>query len=219
MKKNLLLTLTIFLTMATFAQNDSVAVKSKKFSWDKLKNSRYISSDEVGGLIGIAGRAPGKMYFSYQSINGWQFNKHTYIAPGFGIELSGKNGTMVNEGTNTTTNLMIPLFGEIRYSFLSKKVSPFISQKTGYSFYLPGPKPSSTIVGGAMMQTQIGVKAYITRYAAVNFSVGYRLQCLAVPSKFSSQFNDAVPTVPSQIDVPKTDEFYHYLTFHLGFTY
>ncbi len=218
MKKHLLLIFTLFLAVATFAQQDSVKVKSKKFSWDKLKNSRYISSDEIGGLIGFGGRAPGKMYFSYHSVNGWQFNKHTYFAPGFGIEVSGKNGTMVNEG-NTTTSLMVPLFGEIRYSFLSKKVSPFISQKAGYSFYVPGPKPSSSIIGGGMMQTQLGVKAYITRNAAINFSVGYRLQLLAVPPKYSSQFSDGIPTTPNQIDVQKTQEFYHYLSFHLGFTY
>jgi hypothetical protein len=218
MKKNLLLVLAVFLTLGVFAQNDSIPAKSRKFSWDGLKNSRYISSDEIGGLIGFAGRAPGKMYFSYQSINGWQFNKHTYIAPGFGIELSGKNGTLVNEG-NTNMSLMVPLFGEIRYSFLSKKVSPFISQKMGYSFYVPGPKPSSTIIGGGMMQTQIGIKAFISRNAAINFSVGYRLQLLAVPNQYATQFNDGIPATPNQIDVQKTQEFYHYFTFHLGFTY
>lgn len=218
MRKNLLFITLLTLAIGSFAQSDSTAVKSKKFSWDKLRKSRYISSDEIGALIGFAGRAPGKMYFSYHSINGWQFNKHAYVAPGFGIELSGKNGTMVNEG-NTTTSLMVPIFGEIRYSFLEKKVSPFLSAKTGYSFYVAGPHPSSTIVGGGMVQLQFGVKTYISKNAAFNISAGYRLQELSVPEKFASQFSDAIPTAPGQIDVPKTQEFYHYATVHVGFTY
>ena len=215
MKKLLLLLSTTLLLLSGYAQTDTSAAK-KKFDFEKTKNSRYLATDEIGTLIGLSGHAAKKIYFSYHTVNSWQFDRHAYVGAGTGLELTGKKGLLLNEG-NSQAAMMIPLFCELRASFLSKRVSPYFSAKSGYSFYLDFPSPS--LIGGGFVEGQIGLKAFINRNSSFNFSVGYRMQCLAVPEKYASQFSDIVPgTAPSGTSA-KTTEYFNFLSIHAGFCY
>ena len=215
MKKLLLVLTGAFIIVSGYAQTDSVAVK-KKFDFEKTKNTRYLAIDEVGALIGLSGHAANKMYFSYQTINAWQFDRHAYVGAGTGLEVTGKKGLLLNEG-NSNAAIMIPIYGEIRGSFLRKRFSPYVSAKAGYSFYLDTPGPS--LIGGGFVEGQLGLKTFIAPNASFNFSVGYRMQCLAVPEKYSSQFSDMVPGSGAPGSSNKTVEYYNFLSIHAGFCY
>ena len=219
MKKILLSSFTLLLLLNCFGQADTSAIRKKGFSFDKVRKTHAIFTDEIGGLFGIGGLAKGKMWFSYQSVSSYQFDPHAYFGIGFGVEAAGKTGVMLDEGGSKTA-VMFPLFGELRASFLSKRVSPYLSQKAGYSFYGAGPKPRAEIIGGAMIETQLGIKTFISTKAAFNLSVGYRLQCLAVPPAYASQYSDVSPVLSAGSVTPaKKVEYYNYLSVHAGFTY
>jgi hypothetical protein len=216
MKKLILALIGACILLSAYAQTDTVAATKGKFDFEKTKNPRYLSTDEIGTLIGLSSHTAKKTYFSYQTINEWQFDRHVYVGAGTGLEVSGKKGVLLDEG-NSQAAIMIPLYCEIRASFLSKRVSPYLSAKTGYSFYLDSPDPS--LVGGGFVEGQVGLKTFIARNASFNLSVGYRMQCLAVAEKYASQFSDIEPGYGTPGGNTKTVEYFNFLSIHAGFCY
>ncbi len=215
--KKLLFPLSLILILVNAnAQTDTTTIIKGKFDFEKTRNTRYISTDEIGTLIGLSGHSANKMFFSYQTVNSWQFDRHAYVGAGTGLEATGNKGLLLNEG-NSKSAIMIPVYCELRASFLSKRLSPYLSAKTGYSFYLDFPTPA--LVGGGFVEGQVGLKAFINRNSSFNFSVGYRLQCLAVADKYASQFSDIVPGAGPPGQTTKTVEYFNFLSIHAGFCY
>jgi len=155
MKKLPLLLTAVFIILMAHAQNDTASLTRNKIDFEKTKNPRYLATDEIGTLIGLSGHTTNKTWFSYQTVNSWQFDRHAYVGAGTGLEASGKNGILLNEG-NTKSAIMIPLYCELRASILSKRFSPYFSAKTGYSFYLGFPDPG--LIGGGFVEGQLGLK-------------------------------------------------------------
>jgi hypothetical protein len=216
MKSVAIISVIIFASTLVHAQADTTKTNQRKFSFEKTKNQRYLSTDEIGTLIGLAGNSAGKIFFSYQTVNSWQFDRHIYFGPGTGLEVTGGKNILLNEG-NSKSAIMIPMFAEIRACVLSKRVSPYFSDKAGYTFYLATPKPG--LIGGGFIETQVGIKAFITKNASFNLSVGYRLQCLSVPSVYASQFGDMANIPAGESQSSKTIEYFHFLSIHAGFCY
>jgi len=216
MKKLLFALTTTFIFLSAHAQTDTANITQGKFDFEKTRNTRYISTDEIGSLIGLGGHTKGKAFFSYQTVNAWQFDRHIYLGPGTGLEMTGKKGLMLDEG-NSKAAIMIPLFCELRACFLSKRVSPYFSAKSGYAFYLDSPSPA--FMGGGFIEGQLGLKTFINRNSSFNFSVGYRMQCIAVPDKYASQFSDIVPGSGAPGANTKTNEYFNFLSIHAGFCY
>jgi hypothetical protein len=216
MKKLLLALAGACFFYVTQAQSDSATFTTGKFDFEKTKNPRYLATDEIGTLIGLSGHTTNKIWFSYQTVNSWQFDRHVYAGLGTGLEASGKKGLLLDEGS-TKSAIMVPLYCELRASFLSKRFSPYFSAKSGYSFYLDFPNPQ--LIGGGFVESQLGLKTFINRNSSFNFSVGYRLQCLAVPEKYAAQFSDIVPGTGRSGSNQKTTEYYNFLSIHAGFCY
>lgn len=217
MRKFYLLLIISLLQIKTYAQTDSTKTGKIPFSLDYYKKKTYLAVDEIGGLFGITGLSKNTYFFSYHSVNAYQFDPHAYVGLGFGVEVSGKDQLLLNEG-GSHNSLMFPLYAEIRGTFGSKKVAPILSAKGGYSFYVAPPTKPSGVIGGAMAQWQFGFKAFISKWATFNFSVGYRLQYLAIPPQYYAQFSDILsPDQPGPTH--KTQEPYHFATVHAGFTY
>jgi|GEM_PF-2197071 len=225
--KNLIYTLLLAaftvtaITAAAQTADTTTTVNTFKNGKPKPKNlnqRHYVTIDEIGGIFGFSGYSKGKYFFSYHSCNAYQINRYMYIGPGFGIEVSGPKGLLIKKD-NSTTSMMIPVFVEYRATLGTKRVAPIVSQKVGYSFYLPAKNPG--LIGGVMAQSQIGMKVFLNDWATMNFSVGYRLQYLDVPEKYYAQFNDMREPLPNQSadDLPRSPHVFQFATFHVGFTY
>lgn len=216
----LILTAFTFSTIAAAAQTQSVTdtFSNGKKKPQHLNERHYLAIDEIGGIFGFSGYSKGKYFFSYHSCNAYQINRYMYVGPGFGIEVSGPKGLLIKKD-NSTTSMMIPVFVEYRATLGTKRVAPIISQKVGYSFYLPAKNPG--LIGGVMAQSQIGMKVFLNDWATMNFSVGYRLQYLDIPEKYYAQFNDMREPLPNQSpdDLPRVPHVFQFATFHVGFTY
>jgi hypothetical protein len=69
---------------------------------------------------------------------------------------------------NTT---FIPIFADLRANFLKTRITPFLSAGIGYSL-----STDEDIKGGLLVNPAFGVKFFVSSKAALNFSIGYRLQ-------------------------------------------
>jgi hypothetical protein len=132
-----------------------------------------------------------------QTICGYRLNPFISIGGGVGIE----RYVGMNVYDTLTANLtLLPVFGEIRYTILDKKVSPVIALQGGYKFLI---NRSSTEVttwkedifppfayriydeynyyyeGGFMFTIEAGVRAKVYKRLAIYFSANYSVWTVA----------------------------------------
>ena len=133
----------------------------------------------------------GPLINGMQTINGYRLNPFIAIGGGVGIE----RYVNMNLYDTLTANLsLLPVFGEIRYTLLNKKVTPVVALQGGYKFLLN--RPSSQITsytiyifppyawtsydeydyytqGGFFFTVEGGVKAKVYKRLAVYVSASY----------------------------------------------
>ena len=126
-----------------------------------------------------------------QTIGGYRLNLHIAIGAGIGLE---RYVSMKMYDTLTANLSLMPIFGEIRYTILDKKVTPVVALQGGYKFMI---NRSSTAVntwqedifpgfayriydeydyyyeGGFTFTIEAGVKAKVWQRLAVYLSADY----------------------------------------------
>lgn len=124
----------------------------------EIKESGYTNITEANFGLGL-GLYRYDYSYGIQTINGYLFNPHFSIGFGIGID----------KYKYLTT---IPLFIDLRANILKKKTTPLISTAIGYSLM----NPQQDIKVGLFINPAIGIKFFVTKKTALNFSLGYRLQ-------------------------------------------
>ena len=155
---------------------------NSKFDNNKVKSKGFSNITEIGGIFG-AGNSTFTTYtsavikypnqtnlFSLTTINGYQFNRNAFLGLGVGLE-TGK------------TTINFPLFLDVRYYPLKKRVTPVIDLGAGYALnWLRSTRSTrsttqvSMTKGGALAYSQVGVRIYVSQNVSWIFGLGYRFQ-------------------------------------------
>ena len=152
---------------------------NSKFDNDKVKSKGFSNITEIGGIFGVGnttGTTPTQTsakytnqinLFALTTINGYQFNRNAFLGFGVGLE-TGK------------TTINVPLFIDVRYYPLKKRVTPVIDLGAGYAVNwwrsTPSTSQLSVIKGGALAHSQVGVRIYVFQNVSWIFGLGYRFQ-------------------------------------------
>lgn len=123
----------------------------------------YYNNVTWGVLVGDDGSSA-LVNASFTVVNGYQLNKYLMVGGGFGLE-SLDPGTM-------------PLFGEVKFTPLHKRTSPYIEGQIGYGLPLENIFGSDSKVnyGGVLAGAKIGVRSYVSNHLGFNVAIGYRHQ-------------------------------------------
>jgi len=117
--------------------------------------------------------------FGIQTVNGYQFNR--YFSMGAGIGMKAYNDLF-----------LVPIFLDLRATFIDAKVSPFVAGEIGSSFsrfQIWGVSTGYDDHGGFMGTIVAGVKFFPIPQMGLNFSIGFNYQELRVQSDYRYNIN------------------------------
>ena len=189
----------LFLLVVLFYSWNSDNPTSGQTTVSDNKKSDTISHNKSTGFYNVTTFSPitltGQFFNGIQTICGYKINHHLSIGGGIGYE----RFTSIITYDNFKTNLpFLPVFADIRYTFLDDKFSPVIALNGGYKFLL---NKATTQVrydtlygsvdvvssrndykdyntfkqGGLFFTIEAGVKAKISRCLALYVAVSYSL--------------------------------------------
>ena len=123
--------------------------------------SGYKGIIELGYQIGIEGYDDAMDRLKLNIINGYQINPHLSLGLGTGLRY------YLDEDA-----VLIPIFADLRVSFMSKNVLPYFSLGVGYSF-----SADNSFAGvGVILEPSIGVSFKVSKKFAINLGCGYEMQ-------------------------------------------
>ena len=121
--------------------------------------SGYKGIIELGYQIGVGEK--GKNRLKLNIINGYQINPHLSLGLGTGLRYYLYKDAV-----------LIPIFADLRVSFMSKNVLPYFSLGVGYSF-----SADNSFAGvGVILEPSIGVSFKVSKKFAINLGCGYEMQ-------------------------------------------
>lgn len=147
---------------------DSVTVEFKAFDPPlDFSPSGYAVHGNVAMLVGDKNtNGPG---FSFQIINGYQFENGLYIGGGTGADFYDF--------------AVVPVFADVRYHFFETRLTPFVYAQGGYAIPTEQRNPDDIYTparrGGYRFNAGTGFRRIINNHAAVVFTIGYQHQSLA----------------------------------------
>jgi hypothetical protein len=150
---------------------------------EKITREKYTSplktfvpkSKGYYGIVSIGAtyfpeRGGGSPMGSITVINGYQFSPYLAVGGGVGADISANN--IYNA----------PVFLDIRSHFLKGKTTPYIALAVGYNATIDKNKDyysysshRQTLKHGAIFAPSFGVKAWMSKKAAISVSLGYKL--------------------------------------------
>lgn len=122
--------------------------------------------------------------FGVQTINGYQFNP--YLSTGIGI------------GFQTHTKIaLVPIFLELRGNFIAKRTTPFVGMSAGYAYTMRETFGFTHIgtdhKGGLMLTPSAGIKFFVKPKMALNLSLAYRYQEIALWHEGYTYYTNTYP--------------------------
>lgn len=100
--------------------------------------------------------------FSITTIHGVQLNSHMFV--GGGVSLDVANDSYYDE-----TAVTLPVFADFRYSFLNKRVTPYVEERLGYSA-----GDLSGLYEGIFVGCDFAIKPKFAIYAGLGVTMQYR---------------------------------------------
>lgn len=150
-------------------------------SQDKIQNEDskgFMNITDIGFLLGPGGHDP----VSINVVHAYRFADYFSVGAGTGFEF-------YNE-TNA------PVFGDIRFTWFQKVLSPTVFIQTGYAFPMMQPYSywgqENEAFGGILFNTGTGVFVYINDNTHLYVGVGYRYQELHF-ERHISWSNETIP--------------------------
>lgn len=183
MKKLILFLLVLVITLvtqSTFAQN--------------VASNCYRGFVDVGYTIGVGDYDFGR--FEINTSHGYQINPYFFVGAGLGLhffpsyETSGMSDIPLD---TRDSKVDIPVFANVRGTFMKTKFVPFIDAKAG------------TYVnnnGGLYYNVSIGLRIAVNKKQAVDIAVGYTNEKLEFQtfSRFTNNYNLDYTRRPSKYD-------------------
>jgi hypothetical protein len=148
---------------------------------EKITREKYTSpiktfvpkSKGYYGIVSIGAtyfpeRGGGSPMGSITVINGYQFFPYLAVGGGVGADISANN--IYN----------VPIFLDVRSHFLKGKTTPYVALAAGYNATIDENSDYYTrrqvLKHGAVFAASFGVKAWMSKKAAISVSLGYKLQ-------------------------------------------
>ncbi len=157
----------------------------------------FINYTTLGLLVGN-GNNNKQAPFSLMMTNSYLFANRISLGGGFGLEFFEES--------------MLPVYLDLKYHFNNRKISPYTSLKTGYSFSLDKKRTSDDYwnyeqkcLGGYLVNAEMGMTINLQSYNALIFSFGYRHQLLSY-----------IQDYPYEI---KTGQYYNRFSIRFGFVF
>ena len=135
------------------------------------------------------------------------------IGGGFGLDISKTDP--VSE-MSPTVALFLPVFMDIRYSFLKKRVSPYISGQVGAAFFTGSEFTGKAYGGGALAAMQVGIKAFASPKVALILALGYRFQQATYKGSIQYTDDQGNNTIQASTNI---NVFLHYVTLNWGIVF
>lgn len=119
---------------------------------------------DLGYTFGIGDYEFGR--FEINSTHGYQFNSHLFVGVGLGLHFMPEYNTpaMNIALDHRKKQVDVPVYGNVKWTIINKKVTPFIDGKIGH--YV-------THRGGLYASIAIGCRISVYNSQGINFSVGY----------------------------------------------
>lgn len=180
------------------------SVEALKYPVKKsLKTSGYYVRFSSGFLYG-KNESGNQSSLSFHLSNGYQFKNGIAIGIGSGMEELGV--------------VIVPLYGDLRYTPLNSALSPYAWLKTGYGFatsdqsttYVDYSLQDSEYEGGFLFSTGAGISMFTWKRTAINLGIGYRYQRVSFSQDIYWWGGNSVR---------ETVTHYNRLEFHLGFVF
>ncbi|QQR85714.1 MAG: hypothetical protein IPJ76_14030 [Flavobacteriales bacterium] len=132
------------------------------FGPEEMKQRGYSATAELVTAIGY-NDFPDKSSFGMQVINGYQVNP--YFNAGVGVGLN----------QHFSGAAFMPVFLDLRGTFLRQRVSPFVGLAGGWAVAL-NVNDAEPDEGGLYLNPAFGVRFFVSRKTSLNLSVGLRYQ-------------------------------------------
>jgi hypothetical protein len=110
--------------------------------------------------------------YGIHTINGYLVNPYFSVGLGVGIEAYPSN---LFGKWDDATWATLPMFIDVRANFVNGPITPVFSFGAGYSIPLDVSFPHENI-GGVLINPALGMKFFVSKSTALNFSLGYRFQ-------------------------------------------
>jgi hypothetical protein len=152
-----------------YEMNDIDKITKEEIIKDKsgLK-SGYRGIFEVGHQIGYENFRNNRLMINI--INGYQINPYFSVGIGTGLRYY-----------YDSEDALVPVFLDLRTTFLNKKVSPYIALGAGYSY-----EPTDNFEGvGYLLNPSIGLNFMISKNSAMNIGLGYEMQRMNIFRRIS----------------------------------
>ena len=184
-------------TILVYLVNDHVTIESTEgktytFSASEIKDietslpvsttsikSGYFNNTSFGVLIGEANYGNSLVNFTFNTINGYQFNNRLQGGLGLGLDI-------------IYSEVILPVFFDFRYYLRKSSFSPFVGGFYGYSFqskeketntYYYDYYNNNNLKTGRMYGLEVGIRNYTKENLGFTLSVGYRFQYLSTTYK------------------------------------
>ena len=123
---------------------------------------------DLGYTLGIGDYKFGR--FEINTTHGYQFNPHFFVGGGLGVHFMSEYDTPDDHRKNQVD---VPVFGDVRWTIINHKATPFIDGKIGH--YV-------TNRGGLYASISFGCRVSIYNTQGINFSIGYSYENLEFES-------------------------------------
>ncbi len=162
--------------------------EKKAFVFDDVRNSKWYVSFHAGYCAAsVEYREQYYDYFGFQGkyVSAWRHLGVVQAGAGYRINRQATVGLNVGALINDRVRLL-PIMAEGTYSFLKKRVSPYVNAAAGYSLGFRDPKEKYPLAGGASAAARLGIKCFVVKELAIMVDVGYRGQqrFMYFPSKW-----------------------------------
>lgn len=113
--------------------------------------------------------------YEVQTSHGYQFNPYLFIGGGLGLHFTGKFGDSYSIPfvTYRSRQTDLPLFANVRWTILDKRITPYLDTKIGYFV---------THNNGLYASAALGCRIYTVGTQAMNVSVGFAYEELQFDS-------------------------------------
>ncbi len=132
-----------------------LALCTSIFAQDPFRTKKYRGFADVG-LSVVATEGQSAVSFALTTSHGYQVNPYLFLGAGVGVGVSG--------GSSTSTEVSVPIFGQTRINFTTKRISPYLDFKGGYD------------VGdfkGGILSPSFGISMPVSNYCAIDFGISY----------------------------------------------
>ena len=189
MKKVVIFVFSLMFPVLCFAQTEQKSVLKSDVSYRYKKAVRdgfykelnnasgleegYHGFVDLGYTLGIGDYKFGR--FEINTTHGYQFNPHFFVGGGLGFHfMSEYNTPNMNIALDYRKKQFdIPIYGNVRWTIINNKVTPFIDGKIGH--YV-------TNRGGLYASISFGCRVSIYNTQGINFSIGYSYEKLEFES-------------------------------------